>query len=216
MVAFVSWPQFRPVRSQSVWRYVPSAVLEAETVDASRFAGTAVSGRRPAIRLDNSSPVDAAAQTGAGSGALHPTYQTSAAVAAVGGKLNALVGVARTSLNMPIPFARIVLRNIGTGQIFTRATADEHGAFSFLDLAANTYIVELLDPDGSVVATSSLVTMTRGELKQTIVRAAASAGTVAVSFGKNTAPTLAEVTTVASRNDVTPTSPRLQTQESPR
>jgi hypothetical protein len=147
---------------------------------------------------------------------LNPAFQTSAALAAVGARLNALVGVARTSLNMPIPFARVVLRNIGTGQVFARTVANEHGVFSFLDLDANTYLVELLDGDGSVVATSSLLTMARGDVKQTIVRTAAAAGTVAVSFGNNTAPTLPQVTTVAVSNDVTRTSAALQTQESPR
>ena len=33
MVAFVSWPEFRPVRAQSVWRYAPDAVLLARTQD---------------------------------------------------------------------------------------------------------------------------------------------------------------------------------------
>ena len=38
MVAFVSWPEFRPVRAQSVWRYAPDAVLLARTQDAERFS----------------------------------------------------------------------------------------------------------------------------------------------------------------------------------
>jgi hypothetical protein len=215
MVAFVSWPLFRPVRTQSVWRYVPSAVLQAKTEDAARFADA---DHRPAMNRDQISLTDAL-QRGAANGpgaALNPAFQTSAALAAVGARLNALVGVARTSLNMPIPFARVVLRNIGTGQVFARTVANEHGVFSFLDLDANTYLVELLDGDGSVVATSSLLTMARGDVKQTIVRTAAAAGTVAVSFGNNTAPTLPQVTTVAVSNDVTRTSAALQTQESPR
>src|ERR1041384_3465111 len=206
MVAFVSWPQFRPVRTQSVWRYVPSAVLQAKTEDAARFADA---DHRPAMNRDQISLTDAL-QRGAANGpgaASNPAFQTSAALAAVGARLNALVGVARTSLNMPIPFARVVLRNIGTGQVFARTVANEHGVFSFLDLDANTYLVELLDGDGSVVATSSLLTMARG---------AAAAGTVAVSFGNNAAPTLPQVTTVAVSNDVTRTSAALQTQESPR
>lgn len=218
MVAFVSWPQFRPVRTQSVWRYFPSAVLQAKTDDAARFAGTAAAGQHPAMRVAQTSFVDstpAGAVNVAGS-ASTAGYRTSQAVAAAGGKLNALIGIARTSLNMPIPFARIVLRNIGTGQVFSRTMADEQGAFSFVDLDANAYIVELLDQDGAVVATSSTLTMTRGEVKQTIVRAASAASTINVSFGNNTAATLPRATTVAASNDVTPTSSAVQTQESPR
>ena len=44
MVSSVSWPQvrqFRPVGTQSIWRYVPDAVLLAKTNDAARFAGDA-------------------------------------------------------------------------------------------------------------------------------------------------------------------------------
>src|SRR5436190_4809698 len=183
MVAFVSWPQFRPVRAQSVWRYVPSAVLQAQTDDAARFAGTATAAaaQRRVMGLDQTSlsdPTQAGAVDAMGR-ATGPLSYTSQAVAAAGGKLNALVGIAQTSLHMPIPFARVVLRNIGTGQVFARTTANEHGLFSFLDLDANTYLVELVDGDGSVVATSSLVTMARGDVKQTIVRTAAAAGTVA-------------------------------------
>ena len=48
MVAFVSWPQFRPVRAQSVWRYAPAAVLQARTLDAARYAGDVSGAGRPA------------------------------------------------------------------------------------------------------------------------------------------------------------------------
>jgi hypothetical protein len=218
MVAFVSWPQFRPAHTQSVWRYFPSAVLQAKADDAARFAGTAAAGQHSAMHVAQTSLVEstqAGAVNVAGS-ASTAGYRTPEAVIAAGGKLNAVLGIARTSLNMPIPFARIVLRNIGTGQVFSRTMADEQGAFSFVDLDANAYIVELLDQDGAVVATSSMLTMTRGDVKQTIVRAASAASTINVSFGNNTAPSLPRATTVAASNDVTPTSSAVQTQESPR
>ena len=52
MVVFVSWPQFRPVRAQSIWRYAPAAVLQARTLDAARYAGDGAGAGRPAMRLD--------------------------------------------------------------------------------------------------------------------------------------------------------------------
>ena len=51
MVVLVSWPEFRPVRAQSVWRYAPAAVLQARTSDAERFSGDKVT-RRSAMSLD--------------------------------------------------------------------------------------------------------------------------------------------------------------------
>jgi len=197
MVALVSWPEFRPVRAQSVWRYVPAAVLEARTSDAARFAGDK-GARPPAMALDQAAFTTAKAPTA-------PAYYLTPAAAAAGGKVNALLGVARTSLNASIPHARIVLRNIRTGEALAQATANEEGQFTFLDVEANTYIVELLGADGAVVATSQMVTMVRGELRLVEVRVAASAAAVKATLGNTLTPTAPQATTVASSNNVTRT-----------
>lgn len=197
MVTLVSWPEFRPVRTQSVWRYVPAAVLEARTSDAARFVGDRAT-LPPAMSLNqtafNDSKVpDASAH-----------YATPAAAAA-GGKLSALRGVARTSLNASIPYARVVLRNIRTGQVLAQTTANADGQFTFTDVEANSYIVELLGADGAVVATSSMLTIARGELRLTEVRVAAAAAAVKASLGNTLAPTAPQATTIASSNNVTRT-----------
>jgi hypothetical protein len=220
MVGSVSWPQFRPVRAQSVWRYVPAAVLQAKTNDAARFTGDA---RPAAVRagagLANAAfttPMDTTARNPLTDRQFDPSYFTPAAVAVLGGKVNALLGFARTSLNTPIPYARVVLRNIRTGQVQARTVANERGEFSFVDLEANVYVVELLGPDGSVVAASPLVSMARGDVRQTELRVAASAATVAASFGNTLDPTLQQATAVAASSDVTRTTTAQTTQESPR
>jgi hypothetical protein len=221
MVATVSWPEFRPVWShsgtRSVWRYAPSAVLQAKTNDAARFAGDA---RAAAIqpRLSNAAFATAVDSTASNpvAGAQHPSYYTPAAVAVLGGRVNALLGFARTSLNTPIAYARVVLRNIRTGRVFARAVANERGEFSFVDVEANAYIVELLGADGSVVAASPLVMMARGDVQQTELRVAASATTVTASFGNTLSPTLAQATSVADSNDVSRTTTAQTSQESPR
>ena|SRR5436309_3242486 len=212
MVAFVSWPQFRPVRAQSVWRYAPAAILEARTNDAARYAGNGASARR--LGLDDA-PF-ATAQNPLGQAQAGPVSYTTAAVAAAGGRLNALLGIARNSLNAPIPYARVALRNINTGRVLARTVANDQGQFSFLDLDANQYIVELLGPDGSVVGTSMMVSMAPGAVRQTAIRTAAAAATVTASFGSTLTSTLPQVTTVATSNDITRTTPTLTTQESPR
>lgn len=260
MVSFVSWPELRPSRRQSVWRYAPAVVLQARTLDAARFsvpdatarlsdhAGSSENAARASDDAARSS--DGAARIGADQLGILPDHldqtvlndsqanQTSGGpvavdplspvvdptspvvppieIAALGGRVNALVGFARTSLNAPIPYARVVLRNIVTGEIVARAMANDQGRFLFLDLDANAYVVELLGPDGSVIAISPLVTLGRGDLRQTEIRAAASATTIAASFGGAMTGALPRATTVAVNSDVTPTTPALTTQESPR
>jgi hypothetical protein len=210
MVASVSWPQFRPVRVQSVWRYAPAAVLEARTIDAARFGGDA--------RTQPAAPLKDAYTTAIDLGNARPdvSYVTPAAVTVLGGKLNALVGFARTSLNTPIPYARVVLRNIRTGQVLARTVANERGEFSFVDLESNVYIVELVGADGSVVAASPLVMMARGDVQRTELRVASQASTIAASFGNTLAPTLEQATAVAASSDVARTTTTVTAQESPR
>jgi hypothetical protein len=136
-------------------------------------------------------------------------FYTPYAVAALGGKLNALTGLARTSLNAPIPYAKVLLRNIRTGQVMARATANDQGQFSFLDLDSSSYVVELLGEDGSVVAASPMVALGLGDVRQTDVHAAASAASLNASFGNSLDSSNPQLTTVAANNDVTRTSAAL-------
>lgn len=220
LVALVSWPQYRPLRAQTVWRYAPSAVQQARTDDAARYGADSPEAARRTMGVGPAAYTTTAGaqQSPAASSEVERTrpFFIPDAVAAAGGKLNALLGVARTSLNMPIPYARVVLRNIRTGQVQARSIANEQGRFSFLDLDASAYIVELIGTDGSVLASSAMVSVNRGDVRQTEVRAAASASTVTASFGDTLTSTLPQATTVASNSDVTRTTPALTTQESPR
>jgi hypothetical protein len=207
VVGLVSWPEFRPVRVLSVWRYAPTAVARARTGDAARFAGERVAARPP-MHLDETAftaPI----------GPSTPAYFVTPSVMAAGGRVNALLGVARTSLNASIPYARVVLRNILTGQALAETVANEDGQFTFVDVDANTYIVELLDADGAVVATSTMVTMARGELRLTEVRVAAAAATVKASLGNRLTPTAPQATMVAASNNVTRTTTSQATAVSP-
>ena len=209
MVSFASWPQFRPVRAQSIWRYAPAAVLQARTTDAARYAASAP----PSIHRQATTSLDFTRLTDPSQ---NPTDQANAplqftprAIAVLGGTENALVGLARNSLNAPIPYARVVLRDIHTGEALQQVSADEFGRFAFVDIAASAYVVELLGPDGSVAAASAMVTMSKGQLRQTDVRVAAEAQTVAATFNYELSPTLHEANTLATSNDVTRTTTTL-------
>jgi hypothetical protein len=221
MVAFVSWPQFRHIQVQSVWRYAPSAAQQARTDDAARYSDTGVL-RRTSVnsglpRFTTNLPEPHIGGAGGVNGLqADGTFYTPQAVAMLGGKVNALVGMALTSLNAAIPYAKLVLRNVLTGQVRARATANQQGQFSFLDLDGSLYVVELLDADGAVVAASQLVALGRGDVRMTDVRAASAAKIVAASFGNALNATMAKVTTVATNDDVTRTTPALLAQESSR
>jgi hypothetical protein len=223
MVAFVSWPQFRPIRAQSVWRYAPAAAQQARTDDAARYSdpeairnSSAGVGQTARTTYASSTQAQIDADKRADDLKAALSSFTPLPVAALGGRTNALVGLARTSLNGAIPYAMVLLRNILTGQVRARATANDRGQFSFVDLDSNLYVVELLGPDGSVVATSPMVGLVRGEVRQIEVRVAAGMRTVAVAFGDTLIGTLPQTTKVAANNDVMRTTPMLVAQESTR
>jgi hypothetical protein len=189
MVAAVSWPEFRPTRVASVWRYAPEAVLQARAQDAARFGGNKTPGVPDGI-----------------STSVATFGYVSQQVAQAGGRLNALTGRALTSLNAPIPYARVVLLNIRTGQVAGRATANADGEFSFGDLDPNLYIVEVLGANGAVLGTSGMVAgMTRGELRTIDVRVASAATAVQAAVGNTLAATAPQATSLAAANDVTRT-----------
>ena len=206
VVSFVSWPQFRPARAQSIWRYAPAAVLEARTIDAARYAGAAsASTRRPFIG-DLSSSTELV-PTPQGSAVIDDTQDEFApgAIAALGGTDNALVGLVQNSLNASIPRARVVLRDIRTGEALQQATADELGQFWFVDLPGSEYVVELLGPDGSVVAASEVVKTSKGRLLRTVVRVAAATAAVVAVLSNQLWPSRDYATAIATSSDVTPT-----------
>ena len=206
VVSFVSWPQFRPARAQSIWRYAPAAGLEARTIDAARYAGAAsASTRRPFIG-DLSSSTELV-PTPQGSAVIDDTQDEFApgAIAALGGTDNALVGLAQNSLNASIPRARVVLRDIRTGEALQQATADELGQFWFVDLPGSEYVVELLGPDGSVVAASEVVKTSKGRLLRTVVRVAAATAAVVAVLSNQLWPSRDYATAIATSSDVTPT-----------
>src|SRR5262249_35010533 len=155
LVALISWPQFRPLRAQSVWRYSPAGSRSPQADDLSRVRRVdRVGDARPHARLEQG--LEAAQSQRAEPVSVHsptadeatPAYVAPLSVAAMGAKFNALVGSALTSLNQPIPFARLALRNIRTAHVDATATANDEGRFSFLDLDAGAYVVELLGVDG--------------------------------------------------------------------
>lgn len=210
-IFLVSYPQFRPVRAASVWRVPQDAQNQTTTTDSpityTDTARSAVTGRGrltdSTMSIEDQRAANRASRTA--EDGLPRNFVTPPDVAAEGARVNVLIGRARTSLNTPIPYAKVLLRNIRTGQIEARATANEEGRFQFQDLNSSAYIVELLGPDGSVVAASEMVPLSSGDRREATVRVAVSSAAVAASFNSSLNTTLPQATTNAVNNDITRT-----------
>ena len=187
-IALVSWPDFQTMRPASVWRYGPETLLAMETQafdpsqlgDPARTARPGTGGARFSAGAGGTSLGEGRGGDGATGRRM---FVVPLEVLEAGGSINAVMGRARTSLNTPIPFARLLLRNIRTGAIEARATANEEGRYSFLDVEASAYVVELLGADGSVIASSEMVAMAVGDVRETTVRVSANALASAAAFG---------------------------------
>jgi hypothetical protein len=89
---------------------------------------------------------------------------------AYGALIARITGRARNALSQAVPFARLVLRSLDTGDVVAKTTADENGEFSFGDLSPTGYVVELLGADGSVIAASEIVAATSGGSQEANIR----------------------------------------------
>ena len=74
-----------------------------------------------------------------------------------------ITGSAWTSANAPIPGAQLQLRNIENGKVVAHAVADEAGRFAFTDLERGSYLVELVNDTGKVLAIGHMFSIAPGE-----------------------------------------------------
>ena len=72
--------------------------------------------------------------------------------------------------NTPIPAARLRLRSVVTGKVAATTEANAAGEFTFSDIAAGTYLVELVSDGGKVLAVGQTFTVAPGETVATFVR----------------------------------------------
>ncbi len=81
-----------------------------------------------------------------------------------------ILGTAWKADNSPLASARVRLRNVVTGKLESAALADDHGQFRFDRTATGTYIVELVDESGKVLAVGHMFSVANGETVATFVR----------------------------------------------
>lgn len=81
-----------------------------------------------------------------------------------------IVGTAWKADNAVLAGARVRLRSAVTGKIDGAAVADEQGRFRFDRTPPGTYIVELVDESGRVLAVGHVLSAADGETVATFVR----------------------------------------------
>ena len=88
----------------------------------------------------------------------------------------AITGTALQANDTPIPEALLRLRDVTSGRIVARTQADGAGRFIFAPVAPGTYVVELVNEEGRVLAVGQTLNMSAGGTVATAVKLGAQAG----------------------------------------
>jgi len=73
-----------------------------------------------------------------------------------------LSGTASDATGRALSNTSVQLRNVSTGQVAGSTTTNALGQFSFLNLPAGTYLAEVINAAGQIVATSAAVDVSSG------------------------------------------------------
>jgi hypothetical protein len=91
-----------------------------------------------------------------------------------------VAGTAQTGAGSPIANATVRLRNTGTGEVAGTSRTAADGAYSFGNVPAGNYVVELVDANGAVTATSMPVSLATGSMAVTGVAVTTAVGKAGV------------------------------------
>lgn len=94
---------------------------------------------------------------------------TPARTAAVA-RSTAVHGVVWNADNTPFPNSTVRLRNLQTGRVDAAVTANEEGRFTFDNLDGGSYVIELVDGGGKVIALGQTFRIEPGETVATFIR----------------------------------------------
>jgi hypothetical protein len=141
--------------------------------------------------------------SGVGTAQTPAVRQSTASPAAVG----IVLGSAWRGDTQPYPHAPIRLRNVETGRAAARTVADADGRFRFDSVEPGAYVVELLSPQGKVLAVGDLFGVAAGSQATTIVRMSSTAPWFTGFFGNAAAAAIAAASTLGVTAVGSPGSP---------
>ena len=223
LIALASWPKFKPIKEQAtVWRANPFEVRTQAASFNQRF-NYGDADRRSFEINDSRGPNDSRGLTGSKEGLAPTGGETELAKKNVEEQAEGLevVGRARTTLNEPVPYANLVLRNQETGAVEGRVRADESGRFVFKGLPPGKYIIELIDKNGRVASAAPAVpsgqTNASGNVRISQAQATlyvAATDNITTTFGSTTTSSSSDVLRAAGTQDV-PRVNELSTSTSP-
>jgi hypothetical protein len=107
-----------------------------------------------------------------------------------------ILGAAWNADNTPINGANLRLRNVVTGKVEAEAKANAAGQFSFENVEAGSYAVELVTESGHILMVGHVFTIAQGETVATFVRLAPKVPWTSAIFN-NTAANVAAVAATA-------------------
>lgn len=81
-----------------------------------------------------------------------------------------IVGVVRDGTERPVAAARLRLRDVTSGRILMTARSDQEGGFRFTGVPAGSYVVELVDENGTMRALSGTCPLSPGQAVSTFIR----------------------------------------------
>src|SRR5262249_39087331 len=82
----------------------------------------------------------------------------------------AIQGSALTSTNGILTDATVQLRDARFGRIVDVTVTDKAGVFVFRQVSPGTYVIELVGPDGSVLAASQILNVNAGEAISAVIK----------------------------------------------
>ncbi len=106
-----------------------------------------------------------------------PTASFAAARQAPG----SISGIAKDAGGVPLPNYTVRLRNVTTGQVAATTTTNGAGEFSFTNVNPGNYIIEIVDSNGKVVATSTTLSLAAGATLTGVAVSMSAAGAAAAS-----------------------------------
>ena len=117
---------------------------------------------------------------------VRPTPRSASALASA-----TVRGMVWNADNTPVPAGKVRLRNLHTGRVEAAAVTTERGQFTFEKIQRGSYLTEVVDESGKVIAVGQSFRLETGETVATFVRLPARQSWFAGAFSNTAAAVIA-------------------------